>query len=194
MPRHNNSEAWYLDFKDDRIIAATPERVWQCLLDPIVLKECVPGCQSLTGNVDEGFMATVVQRVGPVKATFKGVVQLSDLNAPQSLRISGKGEGGVAGFARGGADVTLMADGAGTKLSYSVNAQIGGKLAQLGSRIIDSFVSQMADQFFETFQTQVEDSISPVDEGPVQIIGLWQRFLGVFKNTSITNSAKPLGR
>jgi carbon monoxide dehydrogenase subunit G len=194
VPRHNNSEAWYLDFKDDRIIAATPERVWQCLLDPIVLKECVPGCQSLTGNVDEGFMATVVQRVGPVKATFKGVVQLSDLNAPQSLRISGKGEGGVAGFARGGADVTLMADGAGTKLSYSVNAQIGGKLAQLGSRIIDSFVSQMADQFFETFQTQVEDSISPVDEGPVQIIGLWQRFLGVFKNTSITNSAKPLGR
>lgn len=82
-----------MDFKDDRIIAATPERVWECLLDPSVLKECVPGCQSLTGNVDEGFVATVVQRVGPVKATFKGVVELSELIAPHSLRISGKGEG-----------------------------------------------------------------------------------------------------
>jgi hypothetical protein len=87
-----------------------------------------------------------------------------------------------------------MADGSGTKLSYSVKAQIGGKLAQLGSRIIDSFVSQMADQFFETFQTQVEGSIPPVDEEPMKKIGLWQRFLSVFKNTSITNSAKRLGR
>ena len=181
MPLNNNSEAWYLDFKDDRIIAATPERVWECLLDPSVLKECVPGCQSLTGDVGEGFVATVVQRVGPVKATFKGAVQLSDLNAPQSLRISGKGEGGVAGFARGGADVTLVADGDGTKLTYAVEAQIGGKLAQLGSRIIDSFVSQMADQFFETFQIQVEGSILTLKEEPMKKIGLWQKFLRVFK-------------
>jgi|TARA_B110000093_G_scaffold147120_1_gene159545 carbon monoxide dehydrogenase subunit G len=170
-----------LDFKDNRTIAATPEKVWECLLDPSVLKECVPGCQSLTGNVDEGFEATVVQRVGPVKATFKGVVQLSDLNAPQSLRISGKGEGGVAGFARGGADVTLIADGAGTKISYAVTAQIGGKLAQLGSRIIDSFVSKMADQFFETFQTQVEGSNVPVNKELVQKSSLWQRLLRMFK-------------
>ena len=181
MPRNNNSEEWYLDFKDDRIIAATPERVWACLLDPSVLKECVPGCQSLTGNVDDGFAATVVQRVGPVKATFKGAVQLSDLNAPQSLRISGKGEGGVAGFARGGADVTLVADGDGTRLTYAVKAQIGGKVAQLGSRIIDSFVSQMADQFFETFQIQVEGSIFISKEEPMKKIGLWQKFLRVFK-------------
>ncbi len=181
MPRHNNYEAWYLDFKDDRIIAATPERVWECLLDPSVLKECVPGCQSLTGDVGEGFVATVVQRVGPVKATFKGVVELSELIAPHSLRISGKGEGGVAGFARGGADVTLMADGSGTKLSYSVKAQIGGKLAQLGSRIIDSFVNQMADQFFENFQTQVEGSIPLLEKEPSKKNGVWQKFLRVFK-------------
>jgi len=181
VPRNNNSEAWYLDFKDDRIIAATPERVWECLLDLSVLKECVPGCQSLTGNVDDGFAATVVQRVGPVKATFKGAIQLSDLNAPKSLRISGKGEGGVAGFARGGADVTLVADGDGTKLTYAVKAQIGGKLAQLGSRIIDSFVSQMADQFFETFQIQVEGSILILNEEPMKKIGLWQKFLRAFK-------------
>ena len=181
MSRHNNSEALYLDFKDDRIIAASPERVWACLLDPNVLKECVPGCQSLTGNVDDGFAATVVQRVGPVKATFKGVVQLSDLNAPQSLRISGKGEGGVAGFARGGADVTLVVDGVGTKLTYAVKAQIGGKLAQLGSRIIDSFVNQMADQFFKTFQTQVEGSIPLLEKKSLKKINIWQKFLRVFR-------------
>ena len=181
MSRHNNSEALYLDFKDDRIIAASPERVWACLLDPNVLKECVPGCQSLTGNVDDGFAATVVQRVGPVKATFKGVIQLSDINAPQSLRISGKGEGGVAGFARGGADVTLVADGAGTKLTYAVKAQIGGKLAQLGSRIIDSFVNQMADQFFKTFQTQVEGSIPLLEKKSLKKINIWQKFLRVFR-------------
>ena len=170
-----------MDFKDDRIIAATPERVWECLLDPNILKECVPGCQSLTGNVDDGFVATVVQRVGPVKATFKGAVQLSVLNAPQRLRITGKGDGGVAGFARGGADVTLVADGDGTKLTYAVKAQIGGKLAQLGSRIIDSFVNQMADQFFENFQTQVEGSIPLLKKVPLKKNGIWQKFLRVFK-------------
>lgn len=170
-----------MDFKDNRIIAAPPQKVWMHLLDPAVLKECVPGCQSLKGSVEDGFEATVVQKVGPVKATFKGTVQLSELTAPHSLRISGKGEGGVAGFARGGANVTLEADGAGTKLTYAVTAQIGGKLAQLGSRIIDSFVSQTADQFFQTFQAQVEGSISTEAEVPVQTIGLWQRILRVFK-------------
>ena len=170
-----------MDFKDDRIIAASPEKVWAYLLDPEILRECVPGCQSLTGDVENGFEATVVQKVGPVKAKFKGTVHLSELNAPHSLRISGKGEGGVAGFARGGADVTLEADELGTKLSYAVKAQIGGKLAQLGSRIIDSFVSQMANQFFETFQSEVEGANVTEAEVPMQKIGFWKRILHVFK-------------
>jgi|TARA_B100000768_G_scaffold124449_1_gene115160 carbon monoxide dehydrogenase subunit G len=170
-----------LDFKDDRIIAASPEKVWAYLLDPEILRECVPGCQSLTGDVENGFEATVVQKVGPVKAKFKGTVHLSELNAPHSLRISGKGEGGVAGFARGGADVTLEADELGTKLSYVVKAQIGGKLAQLGSRIIDSFVSQMANQFFETFQGEVEGANLSVAEVPMQTIGFWKKIIRIFK-------------
>ena len=170
-----------MDFKDDRIIAASPEKVWAYLLDPEILRECVPGCQSLTGDVENGFEATVVQKVGPVKAKFKGTVHLSELNAPHSLRISGKGEGGVAGFARGGADVTLEADELGTKLSYVVKAQIGGKLAQLGSRIIDSFVSQMANKFFETFQGEVEDANLSVAEVPMQTIGFWKKIVRIFK-------------
>ena len=170
-----------MDFKDDRIIAASPEKVWAYLVDPEILRECVPGCQSLTGDVENGFEATVVQKVGPVKAKFKGTVHLSELNAPHSLRISGKGEGGVAGFARGGADVTLEADELGTKLSYVVKAQIGGKLAQLGSRIIDSFVSQMANQFFETFQGEVEDANLSVAEVPMQTIGFWKKIIRIFK-------------
>ena len=170
-----------MDFKDDRIIVASPEKVWANLLDPEILRKCVPGCQSLTGDVESGFEATVVQKVGPVKAKFKGTVHLSELNAPCSLRISGKGEGGVAGFARGAADVTLETDELGTKLSYAVKAQIGGKLAQLGSRIIDSFVSQMANQFFETFQSEVEGANVTVAEVPMQKIGFWKRILHVFK-------------
>ena len=170
-----------MNLSDSKVINADPATVYAALLNRDVLASCVPGCTEMSGSASEGFEATVVQRVGPVKATFKGVVQLSDLNAPQSLRISGKGEGGVAGFARGGADVTLIADGAGTKISYAVTAQIGGKLAQLGSRIIDSFVSKMADQFFETFQTQVEGSNVPVNKELVQKSSLWQRLLRMFK-------------
>lgn len=170
-----------MDFKDERIIAATPDMVWAHLLDPTVLKECVPGCQSLTGSVEDGFEAVVVQRVGPVKATFTGTVLLSNIDAPKSLTISGKGEGGVAGFARGGADVTLQGEGASTRLSYVVNAQIGGKLAQLGSRIIDSFVSKMADQFFESFQAQVEGAPAADAKTPGATPGFWQSLINMFK-------------
>ncbi|MGZ2256550.1 CoxG family protein [Roseobacter sp. A03A-229] len=137
-------------------IDADRETVWAALLSPEVLKECVPGCQEMTGSPEEGFAATVVQKVGPVKATFKGEVQLLDRVAPESLRLQGEGKGGAAGFAKGGADVRLVDAEGGTRLEYEVEAKVGGKLAQLGSRIIDGFARKMADQFFERFRAAVE--------------------------------------
>lgn len=145
-----------MKMNDERVIAADPHVVWAALLDPEVLKACVPGCQEMTGSPEEGFAATVVQKVGPVKATFKGVVTLSDMDAPNSLTLTGEGKGGAAGFAKGSSSVTLTPDEGGTKIAYAVDASVGGKLAQLGSRIIDSFSKKMADQFFERFQVVVE--------------------------------------
>ena len=117
----------------------------------------VPGCESMTGTADTQFEAVVVQRVGPVKATFTGVVKLSDRVEGKSLTISGEGKGGPAGFAKGGANVTLEPIEGGTRLAYTVEAHVGGKLAQLGSRIIDGFAKKMADEFFTRFQNTVED-------------------------------------
>jgi hypothetical protein len=110
----------------------------------------------MTGTADTGFEAVVVQKVGPVKARFTGVVTLSDMVKHQSLRIAGEGKGGPAGFAKGGANVTLTPTESGTRLAYEVEANVGGKLAQLGSRIIDGFAKKMADEFFTRFQTAVE--------------------------------------
>lgn len=140
-----------------RTIAADRAAVWAALNDPEVLKACIPGCEELTGSPEEGFHAIVKQKVGPVKATFEGSVTLSDVVPETSYTISGEGKGGVAGFAKGGAQVSLSdAEGGGTDLHYDVEAKVGGKIAQLGSRLIDSFARKMADQFFERFQTHVE--------------------------------------
>ena len=145
-----------MKLSEDRIIAASPAAVWSAILDPEVLKVCIPGCQELTGTAEEGFEAVVVQKVGPVKATFKGVVHVSDIEPGRGCRLSGEGKGGAAGFAKGGATVSLEPDGEGTKLTYDVDAKVGGKLAQLGSRLIDSFAKKLADQFFTNFQDAVE--------------------------------------
>ena len=150
-----------MQLTDSREIAATPEIVWAAILDPEVLKQCVPGCQEMTGSPEEGFEAKVVQKVGPVKATFKGTVTLSDMQPPESLTLTGEGKGGAAGFAKGGADVRLEPKGEGTLLSYDVEAKVGGKLAQLGSRIIDGFAKNMADKFFQNFQEAVEGPANP---------------------------------
>lgn len=157
-----------MQLSDSRTINADVATVWAALLSPEVLKECVPGCQEMSGSPDEGFEATVVQKVGPVKATFKGGVTLSDMVEPESLKISGEGKGGAAGFAKGGADVRLEAAGDQTVLHYDVEAKVGGKLAQLGSRIIDGFAKKMADQFFDNFQTAVGAPEEGATEGGEQ--------------------------
>jgi carbon monoxide dehydrogenase subunit G len=145
-----------MKLSDSREIKADPATVWQAILDPEVLKDCIPGCESLTGSVADGFEAAVVQKVGPVKARFAGVVHLTDIDEGRSVKISGEGKGGAAGFAKGGAVVTLEPIPAGTRLTYEVEASVGGKIAQLGSRIIDGFAKKMADDFFARFQDAVE--------------------------------------
>jgi carbon monoxide dehydrogenase subunit G len=134
--------------------------VWDKLNDPAVLKACIPGCQSLEVTPEGGFAAVAKIKVGPVSATFKGAVTLSDLDPPNGYKISGSGEGGVAGFAKGGAVVKLTdMSGGGTLLSYDVEANIGGKLAQLGGRLIDGVSKKMADQFFATFAKAVSGEL-----------------------------------
>ena len=140
-----------MELKGEYRIPAPRDQVWAMLNDPGVLRECIPGCESLEGSPGEGFSARVTTKVGPVKATFNGAVTLSNVNAPESYTISGEGKGGVAGFAKGGADVHLAADGGDTVLTYVANAQVGGKLAQLGGRLIDSTAKKLADQFFACF-------------------------------------------
>ena len=145
-----------MELSGTRTIAAPREAVWAALNDPDVLRDCIPGCEALTGSPEEGFEAVVKQKVGPVKATFKGAVTLSGVRPPEGYRIAGEGKGGVAGFAKGGADVSLAEVPEGTELTYAVDAKVGGKIAQLGSRIVDSFAAKMADAFFENFKARVE--------------------------------------
>jgi uncharacterized protein len=139
-------------------LPADRETVWTKLNDPEVLKSCVPGCEQLDKVSDTEFQAIASVRVGPVKARWKGKVRLSDIDPPNGYKISGEGEGGVAGFAKGGATVALSEKDGGTLLSYNVEAQIGGKLAQLGQRLINSAAKKTADDFFANFAKAVGKS------------------------------------
>ena len=145
-----------MQMSGERVIAVDRATVWAALLSPEMLKECVPGAQEVTGSPEDGFEAVVVQKVGPVKATFKGLVTLSEMVEPESLVLSGEGKGGAAGFAKGGARVRLEEAEGGTRLIYDVEAKVGGKLAQLGSRIVDGFAKKMADQFFARLEAVLE--------------------------------------
>ena len=138
-------------------LAASREAVWAKLNDPEVLKTCIPGCEELEKTEEnDGFRAVAKIKVGPVSARFKGRVTLSDLDPPNGYKISGEGEGGVAGFAKGGAIVALTEKDGGTLLSYNVDAQIGGKLAQLGQRLINGAAKKLADEFFANFAKAVQ--------------------------------------
>ncbi len=125
--------------------------VWDALNDPEILRQCIPGCEELVRNGENAFDAKVVAKVGPVRAKFNGSVQLSEMDPPRGYKISGQGQGGAAGFAKGGATVQLAENGAETILSYTVDASVGGKLAQIGSRLIDATAKKMADDFFTRF-------------------------------------------
>jgi uncharacterized protein len=136
------------------------ETVWAKLNDPETLKACIPGCESLEKTSDTAFQAVATIKIGPVKAKFTGNVTLSDLDPPNGYKISGQGEGGVAGFAKGGATVTLAPKDGGTLLSYSVEAQVGGKIAQIGQRLINGAAKKMADDFFQKFATAASSPTS----------------------------------
>jgi carbon monoxide dehydrogenase subunit G len=138
-------------------LPADRARVWDALNDPAILKQAIPGCQELDKTSDTSFAATAKVAIGPVKATFKGAVNLSDIDAPNGYTISGEGQGGIAGFAKGGAKVHLTdADGGGTVLNYEVEAQVGGKIAQLGGRLINGVAKKYADEFFANFAKALE--------------------------------------
>lgn len=144
-----------MDMTGERRIPAPRARVWDALNNPDVLKAAIPGCESMEKLSDNELKATAAMKIGPISARFTGRVQLLDLDPPNSYRIEGEGQGGVAGFAKGGAIVKLVDDGDGTLLTYDVKAQVGGKIAQLGARLIDATAKQMADAFFNNFSASV---------------------------------------
>ena len=145
-----------MEMSGERTIGAPRAQVWAALNDAEVLKACISGCESMEKTSDTSFTAVVVQKVGPVKARFTGEVELSDIVEGESYTISGKGKGGAAGGASGEARVTLTDTDSGTLLSYNAEAKVTGKIAQLGSRLINGFAKKMADQFFDKFQEQFE--------------------------------------
>ena len=157
-----------MDMTGEVRIAAPREAVWRALNDPEILRQCIPGCEEIQKLSDTEMTAKVTAKVGPVKARFGGKVTLSDLDPPNGYKISGEGQGGAAGFAKGGAVVRLTADeaGSGTVLHYEVNAAVGGKLAQIGSRLIDGTARKMADDFFGTFANLVTAAAAPPAAAP----------------------------
>jgi carbon monoxide dehydrogenase subunit G len=155
-----------MDMNGSQRIEASREVVYAALNDVDILRQCIPGCETIEKTSDTDMVAKVTLRIGPVKASFAGTVTLSDLDPPNGYRISGEGSGGMAGFAKGGADVTLEPDGDATVLHYTVKAEIGGKLAQMGSRLIDSTAKKLAGDFFAKFSEVVAKP--PVVDEPVE--------------------------
>jgi carbon monoxide dehydrogenase subunit G len=153
----------------DQLIHAPRQQVWEALNDPEVLRQCIPGCQSLEKEADDRLKAVVAIKVGPIGARFNGAVTLSELDPPSSYLISGEGQGGAAGFARGSARVVLVDEGEATRLSYTVDAEVGGRLAQVGGPIIDATAKQLAGLFFKRFGgivTEAKVAVAPKDETP----------------------------
>jgi carbon monoxide dehydrogenase subunit G len=144
-----------MEMKGEQLVPASQQATWEALNDPDVLKACVPGCESIDRTSDTEFVVQMTARVGPVSAKFKGKLNLSNVKPPHSYSIAFEGQGGVAGFAKGGADVSLTPDGHSTRLGYKVKANVGGKLAQIGSRLVDAAANKVANDFFTAFNEKV---------------------------------------
>ena len=155
-----------MEMKGEQLIPAPQQTVWNALNDPEILKACVPGCEAITPTGDNEYQVLMVARVGPVSAKFKGKLTLSDIKPPQSYALAFEGQGGAAGFAKGGAQVRLSTQGLTTKLEYDVKASVGGKLAQIGSRLIDAAARKVADDFFRHFN----DTVSKAESDPEQTV------------------------
>lgn len=148
-----------MKMEGQQLIPAPQQKVWEALNDPEILKNSIPGCETVEKTSDTEFQASMTAKFGPVKAKFKGQVTLSDLNPPNSYTLSGEGKGGAAGFGKGEAKVSLQSQDGQTLLNYSVNAKVGGKLAQIGSRLVDSAAKKMADDFFHAFSQNVSTDV-----------------------------------
>ena len=144
-----------MDMSNSVVLPSTQARVWEALNDPAILKQCINGCESMEKTGDNQYAVVMTVAIGPVKAKFKGNLRLTDIDPPNSYMLQFDGQGGVAGFGKGAAKVALAPEGDGTRLSYTVNAQIGGKIAQLGSRLVDGASKKMADDFFQAFRVAI---------------------------------------
>jgi len=154
-----------MEMTGEQLIHASQADTWAALNDPEVLKACVPGCESIDRNSDTEYVVQMTARVGPVSAKFKGKLNLANMNPPHSYSIAFEGQGGVAGFAKGGADVSLTPEGHATKLAYKVKANVGGKLAQIGSRLVDAAANKVANDFFVAFNEKVgKPQHAPADD------------------------------
>ena len=155
-----------MEMSGEQIVPAPQQAVWNALNDPEMLKACVPGCESITPTGDNEYQVLMVARVGPVSAKFKGKLTLADIKPPHSYALAFEGQGGPAGFAKGGAQVRLTPQGITTKLAYDVKASVGGKLAQIGSRLIDAAAKKVADDFFRNFN----EKVSAAEADPEQTV------------------------
>jgi uncharacterized protein len=176
-----------MDMTGSRQIAASRQKVWAALNDPDILRQCITGCELLEMQSPTDMTARVKLAVGPVRATFSGKVKLTDIDAPNGYRIVGEGNGGVAGFAKGGAVVRLADDGRGTLMTYDVKADVGGKLAQLGGRLIDSTAKKVADDFFAKFAELVGSAAAEISNATAvapRRPGWFKRWLGRGKDAT----------
>jgi carbon monoxide dehydrogenase subunit G len=162
-----------MEMTGEQLIPLPQQRVWEALNDPEVLKACIPGCESIERVSDTEYKVAMTATVGPVKARFTGKLVLADLNPPASYSLNFEGSGGAAGFGKGSAQVALAPNGSGTKLSYSAKATVGGKLAQVGSRLIDGVAKKMADDFFGKFTQTVAPAVAVAPQAPAKRAPHW---------------------